>query len=382
MDKSPPTVTLLIGCMGTSGRQRVSGIFDYIRTHAPHWATMLTSIDQKTLPFSGCIVDQQHAGEIARLVRERIPFVAVDVNPELLPRSRTLISSLGVDNREITKAAAAHFKSIGPFRGYVYVHDPDKSAWSIKRARYFRSYVARKGVKYAELPNPSHDDYRGLLRLLSDHLKPVAVFCANDRCASNVLVACKSAGLKVPAEIAVLGVDNDTFICDYSDPSLSSVEPNFEREGYLAAKELDRLLSKPRKAARRIPLIPVKGIVTRSSTRPSYSVDVLVQTGLDFINSNFHTGITVLSVSRAMGVSRRLAELRFRQIKGTSIGAAIVAARIQHAQHLLKTTKLTVGEIARDCGFSSSSYMTRTFKKQTGHTPREWSNRRALSNNN
>ena len=114
-------------------------------------------------------------------------------------------------------------------------------------------------------------------------------------------------------------------------------------------------------------------ITSRRRVGQTYSVDVLVQTGLDFINSNFHTGITVLSVARAMGVSRRLAELRFRQVKDTSIGAAIVAARIQHAQHLLKTTKMSVGEIARDCGFSSSSYMTRTFKKQTGQTPREWS---------
>ena len=73
-----------------------------------------------------------------------------------------------------------------------------------------------------------------------------------------------------------------------------------------------------------------------------------------------------------MGTSRRLAELRFRQLKGTSIGAFILSTRIAQVQWLLKTTNLPIAEIARNCGFANASYMTRSFKRITGLTPTEW----------
>ena len=360
MTKYPLTVSLLIACTGGSGRLRLSGIFRYIHERAPNWTTVVRPFDSSALPAAGYIVDGLHAGEFASIARERVPVVTLDVEKKLLPRFSAPVSDVKIDNGEIARLAAAHFRELGRFKGYVYVHDPDMSEWSTIREHRFRKLVCENGAAYAALPHPANDSFRRLLDTLAGQPKPVAVFCANDRCASNVLSACKSAGLKVPADVAVVGVDNDTLMCNYSDPTLTSIEPDFEREGYEAAKELDRLLSRPGKAAHRMPLVRGSGVVVRSSTRPVYSAE----------------GITVTSVARAMRVSRRLAELRFRQVRGTTIGAEIAAARVKHAQKLLKTTKMSLAEIAADCGISDASYLVRVFRRHVGLSPRAWTHAR------
>lgn len=367
---------MLIACTGGSGRLRLSGIFRYIHERAPNWTTIVKPFDGSALPAAGYIVDMSHAKEFARIARERVPVVALDVEEKLLPDSAAAISTVKIDNREIARLAAAHFRELGRFKGYVYVHDPDMSEWSTIRERRFRKLVSENGAAYAALPHPANDSFRRLLDTLAGQPKPVAVFCANDRCASNVLSACKSAGLKVPADVAVVGVDNDTLLCNYSDPTLTSIEPDFEREGYEAAKELDRLLSHPGKSAHRMPLVRGSGVVVRSSTRPVYSAEAIVQAGMEFIRGNFAQGITVTSVARAMRVSRRLAELRFRQVKGTTIGASIAEARVRHAQKLLKTTKMSLAEIATDCGISDASYLVRVFRRHVGLSPRAWARAR------
>ena len=48
------------------------------------------------------------------------------------------------------------------------------------------------------------------------------------RCARN-------AGLRIPEHIAVIGVDSDPLICDFTDPPLTSVAPDFEGLGFAAA---------------------------------------------------------------------------------------------------------------------------------------------------
>lgn len=376
MTKYPLTVSLLLACTGGSGRLRLSGIFRYIHERAPNWTTVVRPFDSSALPAAGYIVDGLHAGEFASIARERVPVVTLDVEKKLLPRFSAPVSDVKIDNGEIARLAAAHFRELGRFKGYVYVHDPDRSEWSVLRERNFRKLVAGTGVKYAALPHPAKGSFHQLLDTLSGQSGPVFVFCANDRCASNVLSACKSAGVKVPAEVAVIGVDNDTLLCNHSDPTLTSIEPDFEREGYEAAKELDRLLSGPGKPPHRIPLVSGSSVVVRASTRPVYSAEAIVQAGMDFIRGNFAKGITVTSVVRAMRVSRRLAELRFRQVRGTTIGASIAEARIRHAQKLLKTTQMSLAEIAADCGISGANYLVRVFRRHVGLSPRAWARAR------
>ena len=365
-------IALLLDSERACDQLRLIGVFTYIRAHAPNWKTTLLPDHAAAETAVGCIADEWHARQAARLAKSRIPTVAMDIRADEFPKSGVRVTHVKVDNGEIAAQAMSHFDAMGTFQAFVYVHDPDLSEWSVLRERRFRKDAARRTKTYFALPHPSSDAGAQLTQVLSRQSKPVAVFCANDKCASDVMNVCKAAELKVPAQVALLGVDNNTFLCDCCEPSLSSVAPDFEREGFLAAKELDRLLRRPQTPARSVRLVRTDGIVVRSSTRPGYSAEILVQTGVDFIRANFSRKISVLSVARAMGVSRRLSELRFRQVRGTSIGAFIADVRIRHAQHLLKTTKMPLDEIARDCGFSNASYLAQAFKRQTGATPRTW----------
>ncbi len=65
----------------------------------------------------------------------------------------------------------------------------------------------------------------------------------NDDLGRQVTEACKTVDLRVPEEVAVIGVDNDDLVCELSDPPLSSIALNTERGGYEAAELLDRLNS-------------------------------------------------------------------------------------------------------------------------------------------
>jgi LacI family transcriptional regulator len=72
--------------------------------------------------------------------------------------------------------------------------------------------------------------------------KPVGLLACNDDRARQVIDACLMAGLNVPEEVAVVGVDNDEFVCHLSNPTISSVALGVEEAGYQAAQLLDRLM--------------------------------------------------------------------------------------------------------------------------------------------
>ena len=67
--------------------------------------------------------------------------------------------------------------------------------------------------------------------------------------ARHVLAACRSLGILVPEDVAVIGVDNDELICELTSPPLSSIEQGARTIGYQAAALLDRLMA-GRKARR------------------------------------------------------------------------------------------------------------------------------------
>lgn len=365
-------IALLLDSDRPACRLHLIGIFNYIRTFAPCWKTSLQPDRAAEKTLHGCIADEYCAARAARMAMAGIPVVTLDSDPSLFPSSNVRLAHVGVDNREIARKALSHFDDAGTFKSYLFVNSPKPTDWSAIRAHDFLKQLARRRKPHCEMPHPSRDDGKRLSKKLAELPKPVAVFCANDRCASDVLNVCKAAALSVPEQVAILGVDNDTFLCDCCEPSLSSVAPNYEQEGYTAARELNRLIHAQGQLTRHLKAIPSEGVVSRSSTRPVFTTEKIVQIGVNFIRNNYGKKITVLSVARAMGVSRRLAELRFRECMGTSIGATIAATRIKHVQQFLKTSRLSMAEIAKGCGFANANYLSVAFKRLTGSTPRAW----------
>ena len=216
------------------------------------------------------------------------------------------------------------------------------------------------------------DERERLVAFLRGLPKPTAVFAPMDARARLVLEACSIAGLLVPDEIAVLGVDNDSLLCESTVPTLSSIHTGGFRRGQIAAEMLDDLMHGREPRQRAVSQPPIS-VVTRGSTGYGAMSDPSISKAITFIRKHAREGgIDVGDIVRAAGCSRRYLELRFRSRLGHSIRDELLAERIDWVQTLLTSTNLSIGEITKRSGFVRESHLGLLFRKATGLTMREW----------
>ena len=202
---------------------------------------------------------------------------------------------------------------------------------------------------------------------------PAAIMLVGDYRAEDVLDACDREKRKVPTDIAILGVDNNTILCDSLTPSLSSIAPAFEQEGFVAAKTLDLLMKKRSisKSPEIIRLPPLR-VVERESTAPTVSCSHLVDRAIDFIKENISSPFSARDVARHLGVSQSLLLLRFRQFEKTSVQATIINHRLKAVCEKLKNTNMPISRIATLCGFTSPNRLAHLFMERYGMSPRDY----------
>ena len=375
-----PKVLLALEMANAAGRQQLIGIFRFlgstmrwdIRIVQPPTELTEEHIRQSEREgYDGIItaLPCSDAG-IRQLAKSNIPIVLLDIEYPLLPKNLTY--SIRVDDKDIARHAAEYFLKLGTFNDYCYLPAPGNPSWSIRRERAFRNALAKSKLsldvfKGDYSSSESRNDLQGWLKSLR---KPAAILCANDTCAGQLLSACHSANIDVPSHVSVLSVDDDEYLCGLTRPSLSSIRPDFENEGFYAAQELSRLMSgRMRSKLREIPAI---GIGERDSTHQIASGNALVKRAVEFIRLNARRNITVTSVVAHLGVSRRLADLRFRQFEGRSILETITYYRLETVKRLLRESKSSISSITRACGFSSEGYLKELFHRKCGLTMREY----------
>jgi LacI family transcriptional regulator len=198
--------------------------------------------------------------------------------------------------------------------------------------------------------------------------KPVGVMACNDMLGFQVLDGGRSAGLKVPEDVAVIGVDDDTLLCGLCDSPLSSVIPNAEYLGYEAAALLDLLMEGGR-AGFKERLVPPLGIATRLSTDVLAVEDTAFSFAKRFIHEHACHGITVEDVLQGVPLSRMSLERRFRKHLGRTPHAEIRAVQIARAKQLLTETEHPIHRIARLVGFDHPEYFNVLFKREVGLPP-------------
>jgi LacI family transcriptional regulator len=198
--------------------------------------------------------------------------------------------------------------------------------------------------------------------------KPVAVFACNDVRGRQVLNACHNAGLRVPEEVAVLGVDNDEIVCEFADPGLSSIEPDTQTIGMQGAELLDRMM-RGEKVEPGMRFVPPLCIVTRLSTDILAIGDPVVAQALGIIRENAFTGINVEELLDHLTISRATLERRFRQYLNRSPRAELIRTRLQKAQQLLRDTDVPLPLVARLSGFRTASHLSVLFKRSVGLSP-------------
>ena len=177
--------------------------------------------------------------------------------------------------------------------------------------------------------------------------------------------------MAVPDEVAVIGVDNDTLLCELASPPLSSVIPNAHRAGYEAAALLDHMMAGKRVAAVAHLIAPL-GIAARQSTDVLAVEDRDVARAVQFIREHACEGINVGDVLRAVPLSRRVLEQRFERLLGRTPRAEIMHVRLARVKQLLVETDLPLYLVAARTGFEHVEYLSVVFKRETGRTPSAW----------
>lgn len=300
-----------------------------------------------------------------------IPTAFIDFPDASTLKSFPLCVFINEDNHAIGSTAAQHLLAQGTTNGFGYAAASDSRPWNQGRHEGFAAQLARNG-RPCDVFERTETRPRGeLVAWLKALPKPAGVMTAFDDVARRILAACADAGLRVPQDVSVIGVGNDEVVCDHVRPTLTSVAPDFEEEGYRAARELQAMMLRPRVPSKREFLCPIKDVAERGSTLHTPNAGLLVQRAMDFIEKNALKNITAADVAAHLHVSRRLADLRFREVRKTSMLATILDIRLGEVKRLLAETDLPVAEIAERCGCNPAS-LKNLFRRHFGVSMREW----------
>lgn len=377
-----------------NNRRQFEGIFSYARDHGWHvqtfeyrrnasdplyWRDPESGVQtglMETLGFwkpSGCIVD---AGSIElpfpRNAFGRIPVLYLDRCFDTLSGMTVSISS---DGRCIAEAATREILRSG-FKDCAFVPALRDYPWSVARKEEFVRLVRinrRVAHVFGGGKAASMAAWRDSLQeWLAALPKPCGVFAANDFIGKNVLDLCRAAEIDVPAEIVVVGVDDDPQICENTVPTLTSVRQDYENGACAACAMLDRMMENPRMKPQRM-AYGVSYVTRRASS--SICVDRRVLKALEFIRRNACERIGLDDVAREMGCSRRLATRVFRQSQGKSILDGIHDERLKRVKTLLGNPWQDTKALPDLCGYGSLVDLRRVFKARTGKTIGEFRRR-------
>ena len=370
------------------GRDKLQGIFNYARLYGPwHLHLVHGRLGEQTPAcandfknYDGLIVGQMMLSLAAALKRIQKPIVLMDPLDEALTSGSPFarLSCTLDDSDGVGKAGAAYFLERG-YRHFAYVGEPLDRNWSRRRGESYLRHVQAAGLScdlfsIRRTPDSLKTEEPLLAAWLMALPKPTALLAAMDSRARQAIDLCAALGLRVPQDVAVLGVDNDELLCNGSIPTLSSIRRDTEQCGFQAARMLDRLMRRETHR-REVFCYGVRDIVTRDSTHLSaQTTDPIVQRAREFIRINAGTGIGIPDIVRHLNVSRRLAETRFRAVLGHSLLDEIQDVRLERVERLLMETGLPLTEICTRCGYGTDVHLRRIFKRRFGCSMREYRN--------
>ena len=298
-------------------------------------------------------------------VENRLSHVACRAST---PSSSSNIVRIVCDARELAREAAQNLVVRQSFASFGFVGTPEGESWSSERGAFFKEALAERGHECAMFNKSKR---AGLGSWLASLPRPAAICAANDSTAREVANAALDKGLRIPDDIAVLGIDDDPKFCLSASPAISSVVQDFESCGYQAAEALQRLMDGDTTGP---PLLRygARGVSIRESTLSSSPHADFVQRALDWIDANACSYIGAADVARALGVSRQMLDLRFRELLRTTVHAVLRERRLEEVKLLLSTTNMTVGRITEQCGFTSAGHLKNLFRRTFGCSMRDW----------
>ena len=309
--------------------------------------------------------------DIGLLVENGIVVLAQDFKQRF-----SIVPNITADYIGTGRMAARYLLDRG-FRNFGFFGFNDV-CWSDERCEGFRREVDAAGYgasfyayRMQEIDMVWYYQRNRLREWLRSIPKPIAIMACDDNQGENLIEACHSAGIKIPSEVSVIGVDNDEMLCNLGSTTLSSIQVDIEEGGRQAAALVERLVADPSSPAEDIILKPVK-IVGRMSTAAFATNDQQILKAILFIHRNARQKISVGDVMTETALSRRLLERRFKEVTGKTLYEYITDLKLKHFAEMLQDTDDQVINIALSMGENDTKSISRRFKQIYGCTPLEW----------
>jgi LacI family transcriptional regulator len=284
-------------------------------------------------------------------------------------RPNGIFTSVNIDNPEIGRIGADFLMSLGAFSCYAFVPPTRTEAWDCARVEGFRKSI-ESAKRRCEIYNRSTP----LDAWLAELPKPVALMAACDYTAIEVMSICARLSLRIPQDISIIGVDDDELLCESVRPPLSSIRPSHFASGFQTGRALNELFRTGVGAKRKTKPILCSDakIIERESTRYLPPAVHLISAATNYIKANVCEKISVGDVVRHLGVSRRLADLRFHEYSKMSINETITEIKLKELATRLLTSKRSIRSVAAALNFHDLSYLGRLFRKRFGMTMFDW----------
>jgi LacI family transcriptional regulator len=385
MGEKHKKVMIIISRADPFGDNFTRGVIEYSKLHGtwnlttqlPLYLEKQTSLNKlivlKDAGFDGVIAYIPNRDKAKKVCFRGLPAIVAHYTEESKLYN---IPYIVCNNEAIGKMASVFFNERGftnlAFYGFA------EFDWSMQRQNSFVKANADLGLETKLHLTTSNSFTKNTARekqKIADWLKklpyPVAILAANDDLGIRLIQICQENDIKVPSEIAILGIDNDEIGCNLTTPSLSSISYNSKDAGFRAAEMLDGLMNGQTIDKHIIFIHPIE-VINRQSTNIFAVGDKYVLEALDFIKTNSRNILQVDNIAAAIGMSRRNLARKFKEHLGMSIHDAIKQTRTEGIRHMLIDTDLPITQIAISLGFTDASHISRYFKVQTGITPVEY----------
>lgn len=360
-----PRVAVLIDPADPFARGCMAGVSKWIRLH-PEWTVVVDAV-----PGAGVTRSRLPPpdGAVSWLPPETVPrpwrrgdrplvFVAASphaIRPPCVAGNDDAALRLALDH--LVDRGARHL-------GYV----PSTDTWEDRRIGVLRDRIGRRGPALDVLAAGA--TAARITAWLTALPKPLGLVAGSDSLGLNVLAACRDAGIRVPDDVAVIGIGDDACLCDLAVPALSSVAHNLACIGHEACRLLGDLLAG--RSLNRTLLVPPVGVVVRRSSDSVAVESQVVRRALQAIRGPAAEGLTPETLAAHVGLPRRTLDHEFRKHLGRTVHEELVRTRLTRARTLLAETDLKLLAVAVRSGFRDASQLCHSFKETFGVSPMDY----------
>lgn len=380
----PPHIALLVETSREYGRGLLRGVIRYQQEHGP-WSIYFKpqGLAAPPPPWLG---SWRGDGILARIDTARMARTLSQIAVPVVDLRNALnlkLPTVAIQNESVVRLAVDHFIEQG-FRHFAFCGTRrGENRNQDERADKYAQLLKRRGYPCHLYPHPrrpprSWDEEQTLIaRWLMSLPTPIALLTCHDDRGLQVIDACRRSSLAVPDDVAILGIDNDPFLCNLSTPQLSSIDVFPERIGYEAAALLDRLI---KGKGRRRPAKPIffepRGLVIRQSTDVTAVSDPHVAEACRLIRNQADKPVSVEELLAKIPISRSSLFRRFKKHLRRSPKKELSRVRIERAKALLVNSTRSIEDVARQTFQTDAKHFISVFGRATGVTPMEFRKQR------